>query len=793
MLRHYLTTALRHIRRHRVYAIINVAGLSLGLACTMLIILYVKDETSYDRFHPRVNRIFRIDRELTRDNGNKVQGGNSGYFQGPHFKARIPEIETFVRVQEAMVNLRRGADVQAQYGRRVDPNFFSVFNFPLLSGSPASALTQPHSVVITEDLALAQFGTKDAVGKTIEIQGDDGFVPYLVTGVARNCPQNSSIKFQLLLPLAEPAEAESHVENWFNFFLTTFVVVSPGADIRAVDQKMQRVFETDGGDAIKLIQQKYQIHNIGMSYFLQPMTDIHLSVKAGADEGLSDASDPVYSYVLSGIALFILLIACINFINLTVARSLKRAREIGVRKVIGGQRRQLVLQFMGESFLLCLGAFVLAILIAQALLPWFNQLSNKALSFSYLLDIRLAAGYVGLLLATGLLAGFYPALVLSHYQPVQTLYNRLTLRGKNYLQKGLVVFQFMLAAFLIVATLTLVSQLNYLTSQPLGYDDSNLLTVYGGGNVSVFEKELLKNPAILGVAPTNDGTPGTTVRVNGGTTNINVIMQTVDSSFLPALRIPMVGGRNFSPLFPSDSTHSVLVNEAFVKEAGWANPIGQSVRFYEPKDTTYTVVGVVRDYHYKPLTEKIAPQVFLMGGNNGIVYIKIAPHHETTVLPYIEKTFKEVFPLTPYYYDFKDQMNAASYEAEEKWKQMVLFGAALTIFISCIGLFGLSVLSAERRTKELGIRKVLGASTSRLVALLSADFLRLVLVALLIALPLAWVGASRWLERYPYRISLTGWMFALAGGIVVVLAMGTISFQAVRAARRNPVGNLRTE
>ena len=797
MFKNFYTTAIRVLLRNKAYAFINVIGLSLGLATAILLLLYVRDETSYDRFHRGVDHLFRVDREITRENGNKVQGGYTGYFQGPRFKAHIPEIEAFVRVQESGVNIKRGTDVFYQDVRLVDPNFFSVFSFRLLHGNPATALTQPHTAVITEDMAKAQFGTTDAVGKTLSINEDDKFVPYMVTGVAATPPSNSSIKFKVLLPLVVPGSAESQNENWFSFFLNTFVVLSPQADIATVNRKMQAVYEADAQEAIHMIETKYKVQSPGMSYFVQPLTDIHLSTQAGANEGLSDASDPVYSYVLSGIALFILLIACINFVNLTVARSVKRAKEIGVRKVIGGQRRQLIFQFLGESCLLCLAAFVFALLIAQSLLPVFNQLSNKSLSFSYLLDGKLVAGYIALFLLTGLLAGCYPALVLSKFRPVQTLYHRFTLGSKNYLQKGLVVFQFVLATFLIVATLTLMFQLNYMTAQPLGYDDGNLVMV-GTGSVSlqeasVFRKELLKDPAILGVAPKNAGTPGTTVRVADGTA-VNISYETIDPAYLPLLHIPIIAGRNFSPAFPSDSAHSVLVNESFVQQAGWTDPIGQSIRFYEP-EATYTVVGVAKDHHYRPLTEKIAPQLFTMTPANpyGMFYIKIAPHSEAAVLPYIARVFHQVFPLTPFSYDFKDQVNRDSYSAEQQWKQMVLFGAGLTVFISCIGLFGLSVLSAEKRTKEIGIRKVLGASVGRIVALLSTDFLRLVFVALLIALPLAFFAASRWLERYPYRIPLAWWMFGLAGGFIVLVAMFTVSFQAVRAAMQNPVRNLRTE
>ncbi|MDR3712806.1 MAG: ABC transporter permease [Puia sp.] len=803
MLKNYFKTAIRNLLRNKTYAFINIGGLSLGLACAILILLYVRDEVSYDRFHHHVSQIYRVDRDITRENGDKVQGGYSGYFQGPRFKAGVPEIEAFVRIQESGVEIRRGTDIQSLPVSRVDTNFFSVFNFPLLSGNK-DGLKEPHSVVITEDLAKARFGTTEAVGKTMLLREGDSFVPYIVTAVAANCPQNSSIKFQALLPLNMAPEEANKNDNWFQFFLNTFVVLRPDANVKTVDAKMQHVFETDARETIKSIKEKYNLKSFGLSYFLQPLTDIHLSKQAGANEGLSDGSDPIFSYVLSGIALFILLIACINFVNLTVARSLKRAKEIGIRKVIGGGKNQLILQFLGESLLLCLAAFILALLIAYSLLPLFNRLSDKALAFSYLLDGKLVAGYIALFAVTGLLAGFYPALVLSNYQPVQTLYGRFMQGGRNRLQKSLVIFQFVLASFLIVATLTLFLQLNYLSSQKLGYDDSDLVMVGNPGmsnrEVESFKEALLKNPAILGVAPKNPGTSGTTVRINEQTgkpeagKQINIAYETIDPSYLPLLKIPVVEGRNFSPEFPADSTNGVLVNETFVKEAGWKDPIGQRIHIYEPEGQ-YNVVGVVKDHHYKALTEKIAPQLFRMSAGNGfgMFYIKIAPHSESKSLTYIESTFKQLFPLVPYSYDFKDQANARSYDAERKWKDMVLFGALLTIFISCIGLFGLSVLSTEKRAKEIGIRKVLGASVSGVVATLSADFLKLVGIALLIAIPLSWIAADKWLENYPYRIPMSAWMFASAGIIVLFIALVTVSFQAIKAAISNPVKSLRSE
>ncbi|MFT3705389.1 MAG: ABC transporter permease [Agriterribacter sp.] len=801
MFRNYFKTAFRNLRRNKAYSLINILGLSLGLACAMLIILYVKDEVSYDRFHKNVNSIYRIGMErLKPDGSTDGTNGITGYFQGPKFSANIPEIKAFVRLQSDRKDIKTGNEVKSQDVHLVDSNFLSVFSFPLVSGSIQNALSRSNDIVISEDMAKKQFGTTDAVGKIIMMkeQGDQ-FSPYVVTAVTKRCPQNSSIKFDVLLPMQVSQEEMANSENWFNIFLNTFVVLTPGADVKTVTAKMQRFYEKDAADAIKMVAEKYGDRSKTL-YNLQSFTDMHLSTNYSANNGLSDASNPTFSYILTGIAFFILLIACINFVNLTVARSIKRAKEIGIRKVVGGNRKMLITQFLGESFLLCLIAFVSAVLLVQLFLPVFNQLSNKALALSYLFDAKLIAGYIALLLITGLFAGFYPALVLSSYNPVQTLYSRFVVHGKNYLQKGLVVLQFTLASFLIIGTITIYAQFNYLTNEKLGYDDSNLVSVdintrgKQHKDAEVIRTALMKEPGITEVAFKNGGSWGTAARVTGDK-EINFAYETVDESYIPLLKIPIVKGRNFSKDFPSDSTHSVLVNEAFVKEAGWKEPLGETVNFWYNDNEKYTVVGVVKDYHYEALTQKIGSQLFTMkpGNRYGRTFIKIKTGSETASLKHIEKTFKSLFPINPYVYKFIDQENLQKYESEAKWKQIILFGAMLTIFISCIGLFGLTVLAAEKRTKEIGIRKVLGASVSGVVTILSKDFLKLVLIALIIAIPLAWLAANKWLENYPYRVTLNWWMFASAGILVVIIAFATISFQSIKAAMVNPVKSLRSE
>jgi putative ABC transport system permease protein len=791
MFRNYLLTAWRNLVLNRVYSVINIAGLSLGLSCVMLIVLYVKDEVSYDRFLPGVDHIYRVTAGSS-DPGfsDRRWFGITGLLQGPEFSAKVPGIRAFVRAGKGEMDIQTKDGVQSVPSLYADSNFFSVLGFPLLSGDAHSALASPAAVVLSEDAALRQFGTTDAVGKVLFIKGDSGFVPHTVTAVAKRVPQNSSIQFQVVTPMTQPKDAAANPFNWYSFFLTTYFVLEPNANIAGIEAGMGKVYRQEAASLIAKSGQKDDTQ-----FGLQPFTSMHLG-RGVSQEELTDASNPIYAYILSGIAVFILLIAAINFVNLTVARSIKRAKEIGVRKVLGGDRKQLMMQFLGEAFLLCMAAFVAAILLVQVVLPLFNRLSNKALSFSYLLDARLIAAYVGLFLVTGLLAGFYPALVISGFKPVQALYSRQTVGGRGWLQKGLVIVQFGLASFLIIGTAVMFSQFHYLTTEKLGYDDIGLVLVNKRGlsqqEIRVFRDELMKDVDIAGVVPKDPGGGSFNMGKINGDSGIGFANVAVDENFLPLLKIPLVAGRNFSSQYPSDSTHSVMVNEAFVKKAGWVAPIGETVAVGDKK---YMVIGVVKDYHFDGLDKEVNPELLSEGTVNeyGMVYIKLRPGPSAAALRHIEKTFKALFPMSPFAYTFKNDENYAQYAMEAKWKQIILFGAVLTIFISCIGLFGLSVLAAERRTKEIGVRKVLGASVGSVVRMLSTDFLKLVGVALLLAVPVAWYLASKWLEKYPYRIALSGWIFAGAGAVVVGVALMTVSFQALRAGRANPVKSLRVE
>jgi len=514
------------------------------------------------------------------------------------------------------------------------------------------------------------------------------------------------------------------------------------------------------------------------------------------------ASDPIYSYILAAVAAFILLIACINFINLTLAQSLKRSKEIGIRKVVGGLRSQLIAQFLGESLGICLLAFLLAMLLAGSALPLFNEIAGKKLSLAYLFDFQLLSGLVVLFLSTGFLAGFYPALVLSKASPVHVLEDRSGYGGGNRLGKALVVGQFALATFLIIATFFIYAQFNFLVNADLGYRDKDLVEF-------VAEKAILNKPLMDLMRTGYSCTPGVerasyrNVGKFGGKTRAGgkefaATYERVDENYLSVLETPVLSGRNFSRAFPSDTLNSVLVNEAFAKEAGWEDPVGKTVDFMNLPgwgDRKVTVIGLVKDYHFESLREKIRPQLFTMdpGLPLGRFVIRIDPGNVPTTIRAMEKTYHALLPDHPFQYYFTEQSNRKSYEKEARWKNIITLGALLTIFISCTGLFGLAMLSAEKRAREMSIRKVLGASAGQLVRLISGDFVRLVLIACIIAVPAGWYAVHKWLQDFAYRIDLSWWLFALAGLMVLLIALFTVSFHALRAAAANPALSLRSE
>lgn len=788
MLHHYFKIMFRNLAKSKLYSTINIAGLALGLTCCMLIVLYNKDEVSFDQFHVNKNQLHRLVATMSNEKETRKMGISNAP-SGPAFKEGLAEVKAFVRVQSDYSNVKKGTVVIGQEVINADSNFFAVFTFPLIAGNPATILKNLNSVVLTEETALKYFGTTDAVGKLLEFKSQDSFITKTVTGIAKNVPQNSSIQFDMVLPFTADGN------EWISFYLSTYVLLNKNTNYQAVAAKFDRIFFAKAKDELKMAREKYNFTD-NVHFGLQPFMQLHLDTEY-SDNSVRSKSKPIYAYILSSIALFILLIACINFINLKLAHSLQRAKEIGVRKVIGGQRRQLIWQFLGESFLLSSLAFFLAIILTLLVLPVFNTLANKQLSFMALLDVKLVLAYILLFFITSIVAGFYPAFVISGFNPLQSIYNRHRYTAKNYLTKGLVIFQFSLATFLIITTVLVYAQFDFLTHKSLGYNDSNVVLVDVGRGTAAekinrFKNDLSQHPAIKLVAGSNGGSNVTLAKADGK--EIEFAYKRMDENYLKTLEIPLVKGRNLLEGFPGDSTQSAIINESFAKQVGWNDPIGKQVDFFWD-NRKVTIVGVVKDYHFEALQTKITPMLLVAHPKYGIgqMLIKVDPNNIATAVKFIESSFKKSFPLQPYSYAFMDVENKNNYKEEAKWKEIISFAAFLSIFISCIGLFGLSILSTEKRTKEIGIRKVLGASVQSVVSLLSSNFLQLVLVAFVIAIPFAWYANDLWLKNFPYRIGISWQVFFIAGLCMLLVAFVTISFQSIRAALMNPVKSLKAE
>ncbi|MEP6596989.1 MAG: FtsX-like permease family protein [Ginsengibacter sp.] len=763
----------------------------------MLILLYTKDEISYDRFHEKQNQIYRVSQTLQFGEQPSMKMGITNMVLGEAFKKEIPEVNQFVRINGILATVKKNNDVFIENPLLGDNNFFSVFTFRLLKGNPNTSLTDIHSIILSEESAKKYFGTTDVIGKTLQLKMNDQFEGYVVTGLVEKTPQNSTIKFEMLLPF-EYYKKYNQQNGWFGGSLNTFLLLSSKADIGAVERKMTIVFNEHAKEEIAR-GEKAAGAKVKVSLGLQPLADIHLNTTLGPGNGLTDGSNPMYSYILTCIAVFILIIACINFINLAIGQSLKRGKEIGIRKVVGSSRKQLIKQFLIESFVVSLLAFIIAILLTTILLPFFNHLANKKLSLSYLADINLYIGYFFLLLVTSFIAGVYPSLVLSGFHPIKVLYSRQKLMGKNYFTRSLIVLQFALAIFLIIGAITVYSQLNFLFNQDMGYESKNLVHInmppFAKENeklLSLFKNEFAHQPSVVSIAGRNAGFSGTAVRADGK--EIDVDYNKIDENFLPTFKISIMGGRNFSKNFPSDSVRSAIVNESFVKQAGWKNPIGKSIYFLEG-DKKLTIIGVIKDYHFRSLKEKITPQLFSMDTSMayGEIWIKIRPDNIPQTLSLVEQTYKKIVPFFPYDYQFMDNVNAHNYETETRWKQIIVIASILFIFISCIGLLGLVILSIEQRTKEIGIRKVLGAEISKIIILISKDFIGLILIAFLVAVPLGYYAVDKWLQDFAYRINISWWIFLFAGLLALMVALFTISFQAIKAGIANPVKSLRTE
>ncbi len=802
MIRNYLKIGLRHLWRNRLYTLVNVMGLSIGMTCALLAMLYIHDELSYDRFHKNERDLYRLTTTLTNQDGSRQTLGTTGQVQGPAFKEAIPEISDYLRMWGInAINMSANNKSLAVNTRYVDENFFKLFSFPLLHGNTKTVLSDPFSIVLSETTALKFFGTTDIVGKTLKIEEGRGIENLMITGVAKNAPGNSSIQFDVLVPF-KYLRLMFTDENWLNQYLTTFVLLRPGSDPKTVQQKFATIFRTQARD--QLHETKTQPGQYQLA--LQPFTDIHLHplglnpyLTADEERGLSGGSTIIYSYILTGIVGFILLMACVNFINLSISDSLKRSKEIGVRKIAGSNRIQIVVQFLVEASLLCLVSYFFAICLSKLFLPLFNQLAGKKIVLTGLADFSFLFYGIILMLVCVVIAGIYPAVTLSLFNPAEVLYNKQKLRGKNLFGKSLIVLQFTLAVTLIISTIVYYRQMKFISREDLGYNAADILTIHlppqriDSNVTATFRNELVKSPSIQYMATYAGGNWDSRVSVNGK--EFIAKSGSVDEYYLPALEIPLKAGRNFSAEHQMDPANSVIINETFAKSLGWENAIGQQLVDLDDNNKVKTVIGVVKDYHYGSLKQQIQPQMLSMiyVGNNGDALIKIQKGKTVQALKAVEATYNNLFPQHYFYYQFLGDENARAYASDKKWQQIVSYSAAMAILICCIGLFGLSGFTAQTRYKEIGIRKVLGASAAGITQLLAKDFVKLIIIAIMIASPVAWLAMNRWLQNYAYSIRINGWIFLSAAFVSILIGIMTVSFHSIKAAMGNPVKSLRTE
>jgi len=798
MISNFFKIAFRHLLRNKVFTFINLTGLTLGMTCALFAILFVKDEMSYDRWHSNASRLYRLTTLITHTNdGTQQFVATTGQVQGPAFKSAIPEIADYVRILGTDgINLTGNNKSLAVKNIYADSNFFSMFSFPLVSGNAKTALTDPRSIVLSENTAMKFFGTTDIVGKMLAIEESRGMENLVVTGVAKNSPSNSSIQFDVVVPFSY-LQLSFKDDNWLNQYLTTFILLEPGANTNTVEQKLSKVFTIRAKSQLA----GSNLHPDQFRFGLEPLTDIHLKpltlAGLGAEDGengLSGASNIVYSYILSGIIGFILLMACVNFINLTIAGSLKRTKEIGIRKIIGSSRKSIIIQFLTETALVCCGSYILSIVSSKLLLPIFNELSGKNISLSLSVNAGFFVDGAILMIGCIIIAGLYPALVISSFNPLRSIAGKLKSSGKNYFGKGLIVFQFTLAIGLVIASCVYYYQMKFISTRDLGYNPHDIIRIHlppqrtDSNVVKPFRDALLMAPSVNGVGSVMGISLGSVI-ANGK--RVAVRTNSIDANYLSTLEIHLKEGRNFYTRNARDSAGSVIVNEAFEKAAGFQHAVGHQL--VDPTDhRVRTIIGVVKDYHYASLKEDIRPLVLSLRYTENIL-VKIQHGKDIQALSAISEAFKRIFPNHYFDYQFLADENLSAYQADKKWEQIIFYAAGIALVICCIGLFGLSIFVAQQRIKEIGIRKVLGASVAGITALLAKDFIKLVILAIAIAMPLAWLAMNEWLENFAYRIHIEWWIFALSAFISIVIALFTLSVQSIRAALANPVKSLRAE
>ncbi|MCU0324599.1 MAG: ABC transporter permease [Spirosomaceae bacterium] len=807
MIRNYLKIAFRNLQRNKVYSAINIGGLAIGMATCLLITLYVLDEISYDRYHQKADRIYRIDFDV-KFGGQDRSFATVSDGMGAALKNDYPFVETFARLRPIDILVKKGNQrIRENMSIFADNSVFEVFDIPLIEGDAKTALKEPFTIVVDEKTAQKYFGKAKALGMTMTIDEK----AYKVTGVMKNIPENSHFAGRNMI-LSMESSADSRAKNWLNNNFFTYLVLKEGTKPEQLQSQFESVvkkYMMPQFRSVMGINSMDELKKSGnrVTLGLTPLTDIHLHSDKFFE--LSPNSSIQYVYIFSAIALFILLIACVNFMNLSTARSVNRAKEVGVRKVMGSVRTMLMSQFLSESILMSIIAFILGLGIAILILPFFNDLSAKSLSLSFIKKPLLLFTLFGFAIIVGLLAGIYPALFLSSFKPISVLKGKLSTTTKgSYLRSGLVVFQFFASIFLIISTIVIYCQLDFIQKQNIGFNrqqviiikDTNLLE----NGLESFKNELLqisdvKSATISAFLPTPSYRNNTIFWPEGqlGADNgITMQFWEVGFDYTKTLKMQFVAGRDFDKTMPTDSS-AIIINETTAKQTGYKNPIGQKLYTYgnNLKDLIpYTIIGVVKNFNYASLRENVASLSMCIAKRPyGMISVRVHSDNFKQSIAKIEEKWKARAGGTPLNYEFLDDAFDNMYRNEQRIGKVFISFAVLAILIACLGLFGLAAFTVEQRTKEIGIRKVLGASVTSITTLLSRDFLKLVFVSIVIASPIAYYFMDKWLSDFVYRIKIEWWIFASAGILATLIAFVTVSYQAIKAALVNPMKSLKTE
>lgn len=816
MFKNYIKTAWRNLKQNVLLSFINILGLGLGIACFALFLLFALNEFNYNRFNSNSDNIYRVYEWMEGIEGRTPQGFASAYTPlGPAMKSEFRDVESFTRIytdEEKFV--KTDGEIKQSSISFADPELFNMFSFEILEGNSSNPLGDPNNIVLTQIEAARLFGSKNAIGQTIEIKTEDNFTPFRVSAVVEDLPSNSSIQFGILGSykyFLSTGMGKQTINNWdMGINSETYVLLNEGSTLMAQPNRFiefrKKYYPNEENQAKEMGMWNGE-GTFPVTFQLQPLADVHTNPTI---DGVASTIDSKYIWLLVGIASGILLIACINFTTLSIGRSTKRVKEIGLRKVVGGKRNQLLYQFLTESILMSFLAAFLSFLILLALLPIFNTLAETNLQLSLTQFPEFSVYIVSLVLVTGILAGAYPAFVMSGFKPALALKNRINFSGSNLFTKSLVTLQFVLSITLGVATFIILQQLNFMQAKDLGFEKENVLVVDAVGSDAsriypLLKQELSNIDAIKGISASEMGMGAEQGMMRlffeYGDKSGPVVTYPVDIDFVDVLGMQMVSGRNFDSRFASDSLNSVIVNEAFLREYNipGSEAIGKLVIDRVPipggKSTTRTIIGVIKDFNFGALSNAVEPQIFLQSAsiNARKIYIRLNSGNISEALSMIGSKWDDLASGLPFQYNFLDDNFNRFYKQEERWSGIVGSAGLISIILACLGLFGLAALSTVKRTKEIGIRRVLGASSSSLVKLLSKEFTKLVLLAILIASPIVWYFMDKWLQDYAYRINIDWWVFIGAGALALGIALLTVSFQAIKAANANPVKSLRTE